>query len=201
MAVSGTQLDLNQRIVATAMDAARVGEAMRLFPHVLLRRDERVQHAYDLWRARAVRYEEAGQFTQAAALQFLAESSVQLNALVRELTLQRYQTWLPAMLLHEFHRELEGAPHVAVTLPKNLAWKASGRAPKRGDTHREDLERYLTWFYRHQVQQQSKYVLVQEYIQARRRAGVTITAGKRQINNGLRRAEQLLACLDAPYPE
>lgn len=215
MAISQAQTDLDQRITGTAIDAARVGNAMRLFPMVLLRHDVRVQHAYDVWRQRAERYEDAGRpewlrsrqlanagpCTEASALRFLFESSVQLNALVRELKLQRYQSWLPAMLAQEFHRTLEGASQVDVTLPTGLAWYAKGRAPKQGETHREDLERSLTWFYRHQVQQHSKYILQREYIDSRRRDGVTITAAKRQINNGLKRAAQLLACIDAPFPQ
>ena len=196
------QTDLDRRIAGTAKDAVRVGDAMRLFPMVLLRHDPCVQQAYEVWRRRAEQYEDAGQFTEDAAFTSLSQDSVQLNALVRELKLQRYQSWLPVMLRWEFQRALEGAPHIEVTLPSGLPWKASGRAPKNGDSHREDLERYLTWFYRHHVKQpsDSKYALQQEYIAARRRDGVTITAGKQQINNGLKRAAQLLACIDAPIP-
>jgi hypothetical protein len=203
MAASQAQIDLDRRIAGTAKDAVRVGDAMRLFPMVLLRHDARVQRAYEAWRRRAEHYEDAGQFTEAAAVRSLFEDAVQLNALVRELKLQRYQSWLPTMLRWEFQRALEGASQVEVALPNGLPWKASGRGPKQGATHREDLERSLTWFYRRQVKQpsDSKYALQQEYIEARRREGVTITAAKRQINHALTRAEQLLACIDAPYPQ
>lgn len=241
MARSQAQLDLDRRIAGTAKDAARVGDAMRLFPMVLLRHDDRVQRAYDIWLARAGRYEEAGQFTENAALGSLFADSVQLNELVRTLHLQRYQSWLPAMLRWEFQRAIEGAPQVVVTTDafhiarrQNLdAMEAlargaaehlrtftaleaaefdrlqdeiramAGRAPKRGASHCEDLERYLTWFYRHQVKQppDSKYALQREYMEARRREGVTITTAKAQVNNGLKRAEQLLACINAPLPQ
>jgi hypothetical protein len=104
---------------------------MRLLPLVLLRHDERVKQAYEAWRARAVRYEEAGEFTEAGAMRFLFESSVQLNQLVRELKLERYQSWLPSMLSFEFHRYLESAPRVEVTIPKDAWGKGWPCAEKR----------------------------------------------------------------------
>lgn len=203
MNLSQAQIDLDHRITGTAKDAERVGNALRLFPMVLLRHDGRVQDAYDIWLARAIRYEEAGPFTEAAGLRSLFEDSIQLNTLVRALKLERYQSWLPQMLRWEFQRALEGAPHVEVTLPNGLPWQASGRGPKQGGTHREDLERYLTWFYRHEVKQppDSKYALQRDYIEARRSEGVNIAAAKRQVNNGLKRAHQLLACIDAPLSQ
>ena len=175
---------------------------MRLLPAVLLRHDPRVQRAYELWRVRAIGYEEAGQFTLAAALQSLFEDSVQLNALVRELNLERYQSWLPVMLRWEFQRQIEGAPTVDVTVPEGASWAAAGRAPKHGETHHENLERNITWFYCHRVKSpsDSKYAIEQDYIRERSREGVSVLTGKRQVKHGIKRAEQLLACIDAPMP-
>ena len=71
MAKGTSKADLAQHVVSSEPAAYRVGDAMRLLPMVLLRHDSRVQRAYDVWRARAERYEDAGAFTEAAAMSFL----------------------------------------------------------------------------------------------------------------------------------
>jgi hypothetical protein len=130
MAKGASQADLENQIACSEPAALRIGDVMRLLPTVLLRHDSRVQRAYDdrLARvirsrvqrayddrlARVIRYEDADEFTEVAASRSLYEDSVQLNALVRELKLQRYERWLPMMLRWEFQRALEDAPRVEV---------------------------------------------------------------------------------------
>jgi hypothetical protein len=87
--------DLDQHIANSEPAALRVGDAMRLLPLVLLRHDDRAQHTYADWQARIVCYEDAGVFTEAAALRSLVDDTAQLNALVCALKMQRYRRWLP----------------------------------------------------------------------------------------------------------
>ena len=140
-----SQTDLDQHIANSEPAALRVGDAMRLLPLVLLRYDDCVQRAYTDWQARIVRYEDVGEFTEAAALQSLFDDSVQLNGLVRELKLQRYQRWLPTMLRAEFQRALEGAPRVEVTVPAGLDWAKPGKRPGAARARRADCRGMSTW--------------------------------------------------------
>ena len=190
--------DLKAHIVGSAPAAARVCDAMRLLPMVLLRHDARVQRAYDAWLARAVRFEDAGQFTEAAAMQSLFEDSVQLNALVRELKLQGYQSWLPQILRWEFQRALEGVPTVEVTMPWGLEWATRGKAPK-GQRSRgpkgfrlEDLPRQIDCFYRCVVKDPPD-----------KKTHLAISQGKSRVDvqHEVKRARLFLECIDAPMPQ
>jgi hypothetical protein len=100
---------------------------------------------------------EAGGITSATVERALREDTVALTALVRALGLARFR-WLPYMLRWEFQRRVEslaaGRPvTLEVALPDDgSAWRnPTGRAPKHGETHHEDLEQYVTWFYRREV--------------------------------------------------
>jgi hypothetical protein len=177
-------------IVNSAPAADRVGEAMRLLPMILLRHDPRVQRVYAAWVARAVGYEERGQMTEAAGIAHLFASSVELNALVRALKLQCYQTWLPAALLWEFSRCLEGAPKVDVTVPEGLPWPTSGKRPKRqpgamGGYRLEDIEQHIERFYACEVQGVSKKRLAREH-----------GCSRADVQHSIKRAQSLLACID-----
>jgi hypothetical protein len=157
MAKGATRTDVEHRIGHSEPTANRIGEASWLLAHVLLRHDARVQAAYDVWRARVIRYENAGQFTEDAARRSLVEDAVQLNALVRALGLERYQSWLPNMLHWEFHRALERGARVEVTIETGLAWLRRGKRPKRrpgatGGFRLEHLEQHVERFYFCEVQ-------------------------------------------------
>ena len=161
MARDGSTNDLAARIANSEPAALRIGEAMRLFPMILLRHDPRVQRAYEVWRQRVAQYEDIGAFTEAAALRCLYEDSVQLNALVRELRLTPYHRWLPQMIRWEYQRALENAPQVLVTVPEGLAWASCGKQPKQrpgamGGFRLEDLERTITLFVRSEVSGEPK---------------------------------------------
>ena len=196
MAKGASQADLEHQIVSSEPAALRVGDAMRLLPMVLLRHDARVQRAYDEWRARAVRYEEAGQFTEAAALRCLFEDSLQLNALVRELKLERYQRSLPQMLRWEFQRALEGASRVEVTVPKGLAWTMRGNKPKQrpgamGGFRLENIEQHIERFY---------FCEVKTPPTPKKRLAIEQGCSRSDVQHSIRRARILLDCVDAPVP-
>ena len=189
MAKGASQTDLEEQIASSEPAALRMGDAMRLLPMVLLHHDARVQRAYEDWLARVIRYEDAGQFTEAAGLRSLFEDSVQLNALVRELKLQRYQRWLPHMFRWEFQRALEGAPRVEVTVPEGLAWAMPGKRPKQrpgamGGFRLEDLERTITLFVRCEVNGEPKKRIAKAF-------GIT----PRDVRHHVRRARTLLDCI------
>jgi len=194
MAKGVSQTDLAHRRVGSEPAALRIGDAMRLLPMVLLRHDSRVQRAYDDWLARAVRYEDAGDFTDAAVLRCLFEDSVQLNALVRELKLQRYQSWLPKMLRWEFQRALEGAPRVDVTVPEGHGWATRGKRPKQrpgamGGFRLENLEQHIERFY---------LCVVKDPPVKKKRLAIDQGCLRSDVQYSIRRAQILLDCIDAP---
>lgn len=78
-----------------------------------------------------------------------------------------------------------------------MVQRTTGRAGKDGQTHREDLERYITWFYRRRVKNppDSWKALEREWIRERRLDGVNVHAARETVKNGVRRAEQLLNCI------
>jgi len=191
--------ELKLGIVVSEPAALRVGDAMRLLPLVLLRHDPRVKRAYDQWLARTCRHEEAGDFTEPALLLASLEDSVQLNALVRDIGLTEYQTWLPRMLRWEFQRYLEGAAAVEVTVPDGLAWSGALAAnrPKRqpgamGGFRLENVEQHIERFYFCEVKRprESKKALA-------RRQGCL----RSDVQHSVKRARMLLRCIDAPMPE
>ncbi len=191
-----SQTDLANHIASSEPAALRIGDAMRLLPRVLLRHDSRVQRAYDDWLARVIRYEDAGQFTEDAAMRCLYEDSVQLNTLVRELKLQRYQRWLPMMLRWEFQRALEGAPRVEVTVPEGLAWAMPGKRPKQrpgamGGFRLENIEQHIERFY---------LCVVKDPPIKKKRLAIDRGCSRADVQHSIRRAQVLLDCIDAPIP-
>jgi hypothetical protein len=199
---SNSQADLGQGIVGSSQDAGRVAEVMRLLPMVLLREDPRVQAEYQVWWGRMLAGDQAP-IDEAAIASAVFEDFLQLRSLVQQLGLTRYRSWLPQMLRWEFQRFAEqkesAQPHaIEITLPDVPAWASNNaRAPKRGQTHREDHERYVTWFYRREVKQpaDSWNALEREYIRTRSQAGVTIRSAENTVKNGVKRAKQLLAVI------
>lgn len=196
MAKGASQTDLEQRIVSSEPAAGRVGDVMRLLPMILLRHDARVQRAYGDWLARTVRYEEAGDFREAVLFLSLYDDSVQLNALVRLLKLERYQSWLPTMLRWEFQRALEGAPRVDVTVPEGLAWVTPGKSPKQqagamGGFRLENIEQHIERFY---------FCVVKDPPIKKKRLAIEQRCARSDVQHSIRRAQILLDCIDAPLP-
>jgi hypothetical protein len=90
---------------------------------------------------------------------------------------------------------------VSLQLPDDAQWfGGDGRAPKRGATHHEDLERNLTWLYRDSVKvpRDSKNRLASEYVAMKAREGIHISNARNTVKNGIRRALQLLRCGSRP---
>jgi hypothetical protein len=75
--MASSQEDPFVRTAVSDPAVLRVGDAMRLLPMILLRHDTRVQRAYDPWHKRVVRYENGGQFSEAAVLQCLVDDVVE----------------------------------------------------------------------------------------------------------------------------
>jgi hypothetical protein len=195
MAKGASQVDLDRGIAGSEPAALRIGDAMRLLSMVLLRHDPRVQRAYADWLARAEAYEDVGEFTEAVAWRALFEDSVQLNALVRDLQLQRYQRWLPKMLRWEFQRALEGAPRVDVTVPDGLAWAMRGKRPKQRPGPKgfrlEHLEQHIERFY---------LCVVKDPPVRKKRLAIDQGCSRSDVQHSIRRAQILLACINAPLP-
>ena len=107
--------------------------------------------------------------------------------------------WLPKMLWFDFARAA-ASPHDAleVSLPAELVWPDAGRAPKHGEVHHEDLERNLTWLYRRTVKTPPDFfsALEKEHIESKARMGVRISKARNTVKNGIRRAQQLLRCIN-----
>jgi hypothetical protein len=114
----------------------------------------------------------------------------ELAALVRQLGLSSYR-WLPKQLLIQFCRE-SGVP-ADVTLPTDLPWGQAGRPPKHGESHHEDLDRYLTWFYRRTVKGDPWKAIERDYLRTKRAEGLNIAKGRSTVKNGVARAAQFLA--------
>jgi hypothetical protein len=172
---------LRQGIVDNAADAARVEDAYRLTAEVLLQDDSRVQAAYRT-------FEQHVETTDPRLYgSLLCVELAGLVTLVHELGLSQYR-WLPGALFWQFCR-VSGTDPINVELPKDLVAELDrGRAPKRGDKQREDLERNIRWWYRARVKGESKRGL-------QRAAGI---ASWNTIQKGIQRAETLLACIDVP---
>lgn len=110
--------------------------------------------------------EAAGNFSDAALTATILDDVAQLTALVRELGLVRYASWLPRMLHWEFHRAMEefdaNAPvDLDISVPGGLAWATRGKKPKQragsmGGYRLEHLERVIELFYRGEVKREPK---------------------------------------------
>jgi hypothetical protein len=140
---STARTNLEHRIVGTEADGGRVSDVFGLFPRILLREDARVQAAYRTWHARAEHP------TPDLVIYIVAEMR-SAAALVDNLHLSEYRSWLPKALLEEFSATATGG-QVEYSLPRDLKWKARGVAPKHGPKQREHMERNLTWLYRRHV--------------------------------------------------
>jgi hypothetical protein len=186
---------LDRGEITTAANARRVEDVYQLAPRVLLEEDVRVQEAYRT-------FEQHIASTDPRVWDSLLRVEVAaLVTLVRDLGLSRYR-WLPGALFWEFCRVL-GTDPILVELPKDVvATLDRGQAPKRGDTHQEDLERNIRWWYRVKVKRPPDAIrhIAREYVDTRRAFGRTNVEAGKDVRKGIRRAEQLLACLLGPTP-
>jgi hypothetical protein len=190
---TATKEALERGEINTAADAGRVEDVYRLTANVLLREDVRVQAAYQTFEQHI-----SGTDPRLYGSLLCVELAA-LVTLVFDLGLSRYR-WLPGALFWEFCRVV-GTDPILVELPKDVvATLDRGRAPKRGDTHREDLERNIRWWYRVKVKRPADKTrqIAREYVATRRAFGRATEEAGRDVRQGIRRAEQLLACLLGP---
>ena len=114
---------------------------------------------------------------------------------MRELGLSHY-SWLPHGLRIAFQRKLEDdhqtGVSISVTLPPTLPWAGGSRAPKNGPKQHEDPERNVTWLYRATVKRPPD-----SYSTLQRDFGI---ASWNTIDKGIKRAQQLLACVNKELP-
>ena len=174
-------------VIDNAHDAARVAEAVGAFI-VILRDDDRVCDAFADLRVGVF----AGSGPNPAVL----------RQLVTALGLECYQSWLPHFLGWDFMRamaeEATKGPHaLTIEVPgPDAPWAARGRAPKRGDVHREDIARAVSWFYRHHVKDPPDSIrsLAAEYAEGAKRE----SDARSMIQHGIARVRTLFACIEPP---
>lgn len=188
---SATRLALERGVVTTAADARRLEDVYRLTARVLLEDDARVQAAYQAFEQH-VNATDPRLFDSLLCVELSA-----LVTLVRQLGVSRY-TWLPGALFWEFCRVI-GTEPINVELPRDVvATLDRGRAPKHGETHHEDLERNIRWWYRRKIKTPPDNVttLAVDYVEQRRAAGINRTSeANKDVRDGIARIETLLACV------
>jgi hypothetical protein len=133
-----SRTDLERKVVGSLPAAERVGEAMRLLPRILLREDPRVQRSYAEWWTRML---SAGAPTAEAVAIAMEGDFLQLRALVHELGLDQYASWLPKMLRCEFQREAEqrafgGQIELEIHLAREAAAVGHGREAAKAKVRR-----------------------------------------------------------------
>lgn len=143
-------------IIASRADAWRVSRYARCFVGVLIRADPRVKRAYAVWQERVAAGEQQAQLDGADLEDLVAREIVaeflQMRALVAELGLERYKSWLPRALSFEFARRL-GIEIDDFIPPADAAWAKVGRRPKNGPKQEASFARDTVWFYRTKVKQ------------------------------------------------
>lgn len=184
---------LERGVIDNAADAGRLEDAYRLAAKVLLKDDPRVQAAYGAFEERVTTTD-----PQLWDLLWRLELTA-LAALVVDLGLRSEARWLIGAMFWEFCRTV-GTDPIELKLPEDVVAELEpGRAPKHGETHCEDLERNIRWWYRRKVKRPSDPIkqIAREYVETRRALGRTDVDAGSDIRHGIRRAEQLFACLRA----
>ena len=143
---SQAQRDLDQRVVSSEPDAARVETVAELLPALLLRKDARVQTAYQAWRARTAAEAALGVSLPTA----LQRDAAHFDSLVRALGLQRY-SWLSQRLFWVFaERALNRGTstsrwqiEIRISREGLPPWSnaSAGRSQKDGATHLSAAQR------------------------------------------------------------
>jgi hypothetical protein len=185
-------------IVTNQHDFERVAVAARAFVSVLFD-DPRVRAFYLSWRDAVDRRELGVTVHELSDLALLVVDDVaKLDALLRTIGLDEYSAWLPKSLLREFWCAYTGDEVDWFDTPILTGWKERGRAPKDGETQQEDLKRNVSWFYRTRVKVPPDSVrsIAKEYAASVERE----TDARSVIRDGIRRAHDLLACVDVPDP-
>ena len=183
-------------VVTNQPDADRVARAVIAFVEILFTEDPRVRACYDAWLERWNRRAARGEPPQLDDMRAMIEDVRQLKTLVLAMRLDAYEHWLPKDLFLRFVNGPDGPLAYSIDLPPGAHWEAAGRHPKHGPIHREDIARNVSWYYRHCIKAPPETVtaLALEYA----RAFVARSEARSVIQDGIKRAKHLLACVKPP---